>query len=254
MNRSIPDIIRRLPWARLIPSYLGNRLLTCYVALIVGAGLGLLVFRGGVGPLVSWACLLWFGFSVAAELLWLETPTGEATESMASTFNVAVLYLFGNTLSLWIIGLSVLLGTRYMQHRDWPKSLFGFGQMVVTAFVAGTVFRVLAGGPATIEHFSSVRGLAGLLCCCIAYFIVNTVLVAGAVALEKGFPLWKVLRENYLYRNSLTSGGALFALSPILLLSYLSIGYAGVILFFLPLVIVKNQKGESQHHRIIQPR
>ena len=40
------------------------------------------------------------------------------------------------------------------------------------------------------------------------------------------------------------SSSALFALSPILLLSYLSLSYPGVLLFFLPLVIVKNQNRE----------
>ena len=229
------------PAGRRLPLYQGNSPLTLYVGLVVGAGLALLALQSGFDRLVSSAFLLWLLFCVAAELLWLETPTGEATDSMASAFNVAVLYLFGNELSLWIIGLSVLIATRYIQKRDWFKSLFGFGQMVITAFLAGSAFRLLAGGSGRLEHFSSPGGLAGLLFCCVVYFAANTALVAGAVSLERRVPFWATLKENYLYRNALTSSGALFALSPILLLSYLSIGYPGVFLFFLPLVIVKNQ-------------
>ncbi|MBD3162062.1 MAG: hypothetical protein GF346_07180 [Candidatus Eisenbacteria bacterium] len=223
------------------PLYQGNARLTLYVALVVAVGTALLVVQGGFGGLVSWAFLLWLVFCVTAELLWLETPTGEATDSMASAFNVAVLYLFGNQLSLWIIGLSVLIATRYIQKRDWIKSIFGFGQMVITAFLAGSAFRLLAGGAGRLEHFSSIGGGAGLLICCVVYFAANTALVAGAVSLERRVGFWATLKENYLYRNALTSSGALFALSPILLLSYLAIGYPGVLLFFLPLVIVKNQ-------------
>ncbi len=241
MDVENPKAVGERSWRRLIPVYQGNRLLTGYVSLVAGAGLALLVGQGGFHLLASWDFLLWFLFCVVAELLWLETPTGEATDSMASAFNVAVLYLFGNTTSLWIIGLSVFIATRYIQKRDWIKSLFGLGQMVLTAFVAGTVFQLLAGGPGRLEHFYSLRGLAGLLSCCVAYFVVNTVLVAGAVCLERKASLWETLKINYFYRNSLTSSGALFALSPILLLSYMSIGYPGVLLFFLPLVIVKNQ-------------
>jgi signal transduction histidine kinase len=92
-----------------------------------------------------------------------------------------------------------------------------------------------------MTHFHSIHGPIGFIGCCLTYFIVNTVLVAGAVSLEKRSSLWNTLRTNYLYRNQLTSNGTLFALSPILLLSYLSIGHGGVLLFFLPLVIVKEQ-------------
>ena len=227
--------------SRLLAGYKGNRLLTGYVVLVAGIGIGLLLFHADAAPLVSWAFLLWLMFSLGAELLWLETPTGEATDSMASTFNVAVLYLFGNTLSLWIIGLSVLIATRFIQKKDWTHSLFGLGQIVVTAFAAGSIFRLLAGGPARIEHFHSVSGIGGLILACVAYYTVNTLLVAGAIALERRAPLLPTLRTNYVYRNAVTSSAALFALSPILLLSYLSLGNPGVFLFFLPLVIVKNQ-------------
>lgn len=227
--------------SRFLAGYQGNRLLTGYILLVAGVGLGLLVLHAGTAPLISWAFLLWLIFSLGAELLWLETPTGEATDSMASTFNVAVLYLFGSTLSLWIIGLSVLIATRFFQKKDWTHSLFGLGQMVITAFVAGSLFRLLAGGPGRIEHFRTARGLGGLLLACVAYYTVNTLLVSGAIALERRAPLLPTLRTNYVYRNAMTSSAALFALSPILLLSYLSLGNPGVFLFFLPLVIVKNQ-------------
>jgi signal transduction histidine kinase len=227
--------------SRLLAGYKGNRPLTGYIALVAGIGLGLLFFHAGTAPLISWAFLLWLVFSLVAELLWLETPTGEATDSMASTFNVAVLYLFGNTLSLWIIGLSVLVATRFIQKKDWTHSIFGLGQMVVTAFVAGSVFRILAGGPGRLEHFHTLSGLGGLILACVAYYTVNTLLVSGAIALERRTPLVSTVRTNYVYRNAVTSSAALFALSPILLLSYLSLGNAGVVLFFLPLVIVKNQ-------------
>ncbi len=194
--------------SHLLAGYQGNRPLTGYVLLIVGVGVALLFFQAGTKQLVSWAFLLWLLFSLGAELLWLDTPTGEATDSMASTFNVAVLYLFGNTLSLWIIGISVLIATRFIQKRDWMHSLFGLGQMVVTAFVAGSVFRLLAGGPGRLEHFHTVAGIGALVLSCVAYYAVNTVLVSGAIALERRMPLLPTMRTNYIYRNAVTSSGA----------------------------------------------
>ena len=169
--------------------YQDNRALSAYVTLVTVAGFALLYLSGRQDPPFSWAFLLWFVFCLGSELLWLQTPTGEATDSMGSTFNVAVLYLFGAGLSLWIIGLSVLLATRYIQRKDWTHSLFGLGQMVLTAFVAGTGFRVLAGGTGAVEHFHSLRGIGALVLACIVYYLVNTLLVAQAIALERRTPL-----------------------------------------------------------------
>ncbi|MBM3286449.1 MAG: hypothetical protein FJY88_03720 [Candidatus Eisenbacteria bacterium] len=230
--------------SRLLAGYGGNRPLTGYVLLVASLGVSLLLFHAGTSTLISWTFLLWFLFSLGAELLWLDTPTGEATDSMASTFNVAVLYLFGNSLSLWIIGLSVLVATRAIQKRDWTHSLFGLGQIVLTAYVAGSVFLHLAGGEGRIEHFRSARGIGGFVLACLAYYVVNTFLVSGAIALEKRAPFMATLRTNYVYRNAVFSNLALFTLSPILLLSYLTLGYPGALLFFLPLVIVKKQNRE----------
>ncbi len=232
------------PLKRMLGGYQGNRILTLYVAAVVGGGLALLVFAGRSSPPVSLAFFLWFLFSVGAELLWLETPTGEGTDSMASTFNVAVLYLFGNGLSLWIIGLSVLVATRLIQKRDWFRTIFGLGQIVITAFIVGTGFELISGTQPGLEQFRSMRGVAGFVFGCIAYFFVNTCLVAGAVSIQRGSRFWSTWRTNYAYKNAILSSGALFALSPLLILSYMAIGYAGVILFFLPLVIVKNQNRE----------
>ena len=53
-----------------------------------------------------------------------------------------------------------------------------------------------------------------MLLACVAYFIVNTLLVAGAIALERGLPLIPTWQTNYAYRNAvLSSGGALRALA-----------------------------------------
>lgn len=237
-------IFKRRRRSLLKPRLLGyqdNRLLSAYVGLVTLAGLILLAVEGSHSSPFSWTFVLWFLFCLVAELLWLETPAGEGTDSMASTFNVAVLYLFGAGLSVWIIGLSVLVATKVIQKKDWTHSFFGLGQIVLTAFAAGSVFRLLAGGAGALAHFHSVRGVGALVLACVVYFFVNTFLVAGAISLERKLPLIQTWKSNYAYRNAVLSSGALFALSPMLLVSYLTLGYPGVALFFLPLIIIKRQ-------------
>jgi signal transduction histidine kinase len=89
--------------------------------------------------------------------------------------------------------------------------------------------------------------IAAMLAAATTYFFTNTWLVAGAVSLTKRLPFWQVWRSNYAYRNSIVSSIALASLTPMLLLAYLSVGYPGVILFFCPLFIIKNQNREYIH-------
>ncbi len=230
---------------RLFPQYADNRRLSGYVLVVVAAGVALLLVAGGpLRHLASLPFLTWLAISVAAEFLWLETLSGDCTDSMASTVNFVVIFLFGNPLGLWIIGLSVLLATRFIQKRDWVRSMFGLGQMSITACLCGFVFHAWQRLPVTIGNIRSLSSLLGMLTTCAVYYFVNTGLVAGAVALQRRTSFRKTWFENYAFMNSIVSSVALFAMSPIVLVSYLAIGDPGVLLFFLPLLIVKNQNRE----------
>lgn len=229
----------------ILPPYARYAPLLAYVAGVVAAGFGLLYWQGGSFALfTTLPFILWLLISIAAEMLWLETLSGECTDSMASTVNFGVIFLFGNTLGLWVIGISVLLATRFIQKRDWLRSLFGLGQIVITAFLSNLVFHLIHPAQLTIETVLSGRTVAGMLAAAAVYFFTNTMLVAGAVALTKRTRFWQVWRNDFAYRNSIVSSGALLSLSPMLILAYLSVGYPGVILFFFPLFIVKNQNRE----------
>lgn len=241
MGKLIPD---RLHFDRVLSALDAYRLnwrLGGYVVLVSAAGMLMLALNARSSSPASWTSFVWFAFCLLSEFLWLETPTGEATDSMASTFNIAVLCLFGAGISLWIIGLSVFFATRFVQKRDWIKSFFGLGQMVLTAFIAGSVFVMIAGRVSSLAQFQTVRGILALFAVCLVYYGVNTLLVAGAVSLAGGIPLSRIWRVNYGYGTAMLSNVALFSLSPILLISFLTLSYWGVALFFMPLLIVKNQ-------------
>ncbi len=231
--------------ARLFPRYVGNRTLLLYVAAVVLAGF--LALGLGCRPLAqlfSVSLVAWLVISIAAEFLWLETLSGDCTDSMASTVNFSVIFLFGGGIAVWVIALSVLAATRFIQKRDWFKSVFGLGQIAVTALCAAFVFRLLHPDPMEVGSLREPLTLLAMLAAAGVYFFVNTGLVAGAVSLERRQPLPTVWRENYAYRNSIVSSVALFALSPLLALSYLTLGYPGVALFFVPLLIIRNQNRE----------
>ena len=147
------------------------------------------------GPLQLFLTLpfmLWLVISFAAELLWLETLSGECTDSMASTVNFSVLFLFGNALGLWVIGVSVLLATRFIQRRDFLRSLFGLGQMVITAYLTWLAFTFLLTALVTRHEAVTLRrlfgvaaGLFGLLVCYLQMLIVAVEVETGRQLLRK---------------------------------------------------------------------
>jgi len=198
-------------WERRLPVYARrNTALLAYVAAVVVGGVALLALRGAsVAELATVPFLVWLIISVAAELLWLETLAGDGTDSMASTVNFAVIFLLAPGLALWVIGVSVALATRLIQRRDWLRSLFGLGQIVITAFLAERAFHLLHPGELAMGSFGT-RGALAMLAGGTVYFFVNTWLVAGAVSLERRVPLRTTWIQNYGYRNSVVSSVALF--------------------------------------------
>ncbi len=233
---------------RLLPKYAGNRRLLLYAAVVVAVGPFLLLKTGeSAHSLMSVCFLAWLGISLAAEFLWLESVSGDCTDSMASTVNLSVIFLHASAPALWIIAVSVFLATRFIQKRDWVKSFFGLGQIAVTAWVCLRVFTAIQ--PAALDErvLREPATAVGMVAVGVCYFLVNTGLVALAVSLELRTPFLATWRTNFVYRNSLVSYVALFALSPLLVLSFLALGYPGVVLFFLPLLIVKDQNREYIH-------
>jgi signal transduction histidine kinase len=186
----------------------------------------------------------WILVSLLAESLWISTITGKAMESMASTVDLSLLVLLGFRPAVWIVAIAFLLANVFFSRRVWYKALFNAGQNVVALSAAGIVYARLGGVPLAgqgnmpveLFHVSLIIPWAGAT---VVYFLVNTMLVAGAVALSTRRKLFQTWREEYIYYNSLISSAALFFLSPLVVVSYMALGYFGLIFFFVPLLLIK---------------
>ncbi len=185
----------------------------------------------------------WTVICLLSELLWLSTLSGEGTVSMASTANLATLVLWGPEASMWIVSASTLVAVLFVQRKPWVRAVFNAAQSVITMGIGGIVF-VLLGGPMNgLESGGQVLAGAGGAATLVApilglfgiYLLVNRALVAVAVAWSTERPYFKVLREDWFYRERLLDDLASFFLSPLVVISYAAIGYVGVILFYAPL-------------------
>jgi signal transduction histidine kinase len=186
----------------------------------------------------------WILVSLLAESLWISTITGKAMESMASTVDLSLLVLLGFRPAVWIVAIAFLLANVFFSRRVWYKALFNAGQNVLALSAGGLAYTRLGGVPLAgqgnlpVESFgvSLIIPWAGAT---VVYFVANTMFVAGAVALSTRRKLFQTWREEYIYYNSLISSAALFFLSPLVVVSYMALGYFGLIFFFVPLLLIK---------------
>jgi len=218
--------------------------LTAYIAVVTALGGALLAIAFPSLRDVGWMQVgAWILVSLLAESLWLSTITGKAMESMASTVDISLLILLGFKPSIWIVAIAFALANVFFSRRVWYKAIFNAGQNVIALTAAGLVYEALGGAPlVSAGGLRAVNGLTLILpwtAAIFVYFVVNTLLVSGAVALSSARRLMATWREEYLYNNSLLGSAALFFLSPLIVVSYLAIGFFGLIFFFIPLLLIK---------------
>src|SRR6185295_15736708 len=185
---------------------------------------------------------VWILVSLLAESLWLSTITGKAMESMASTVDLSLLVLLGYKPAVWIVAIAFTLANVFFSRRVWYKAIFNAGQNVITLTAAGLAFTALGGVPLAVKGLEALHGpwmTLPWVGATVVYFLVNTFLVSAAVALDAGRPILRTWREEYLYYNSLIGSVALFLLSPLIVVSYLAVGFFGLVFFFVPLFLIK---------------
>jgi signal transduction histidine kinase len=232
-----------------------NRNVRLYIAVVSALAVTALVAGSLRIDAWEWQNLtLWSLVCVLAELLWLNTLTGQGTVSMASTFNLAVIFLLGWEKSLWVVGASTLFANLAIQKKEWFKALFNTTQSVLSTAAAGLVFLGTGGVtllPSTelsgaqqiaafLTRFNDARLILPFLASGAVFHFANTFLVSGVIALASGQRVMPTWRSNYGYSEEIVSSLALLFLSPLVVLSYGAVSFLGIVLFFVPLVFVRD--------------
>jgi signal transduction histidine kinase len=217
--------------------------LVAYVALVGAVGGAILAMSfHDFWAMGLMTIAVWIVVSLLAESLWLPTVTGKAMESMASTVDLSLLVLLGFKPAIWIVAIAFTLANVFFSRRVWYKAIFNAGQNVITLTAAGLAFTGLGGVPLAEKGLEALHGpwMTGpWVGATVVYFLTNTFLVSAAVALDAGRPILKTWREEYLYYNSLLGSVALFLLSPLIVVSYLAVGFFGLVFFFVPLFLIR---------------
>ena len=127
------------------------------------------------------------------------------------------------------------------------RSLFNASQATLTMFLAGGIFGLLGGPIGGLEsltrlptgELTAARLLLPTLGLFVIYLLVNRALVAVAVSWSTERPYLRVLRQDWFYTERLLEDAAAFLLSPLMVVTFESIGYVGAVLFYAPLKLMQ---------------
>jgi diguanylate cyclase (GGDEF)-like protein/putative nucleotidyltransferase with HDIG domain len=153
----------------------------------------------------------------------------------------AAVLLFGPAAATMIVVLDSLVISLWQKQpsRRASRVLFNVAAASVAIWIASQVFYVLAGIEPLGQSWKPILSLlVPLLTLAVLYFLLNSTLVAWAVAFEKGISALSVWRENFLWLSLNYFSGASVAA---LLLPYLQPNqreFARVIGVLLPLLLI----------------
>lgn len=161
--------------------------LSLYVGAVILAGLALLIQfapRAYPNPVLALMLLL-SALVLSVFKLRLPLGRGNSTMSMAYAVDFAALIMSGSGLATVVAAAGVLLQCTVRVKKAQPlhRLAFSIASVIIAVQVAGVVWRSLGGGLGS-PIFSAL--IVPLSAAAMTYFAVNTVLVAGAIALSSG--------------------------------------------------------------------
>src|SRR5262245_18606373 len=154
-----------------------------YVGAVIAAGAGLLLYlapRQFENPVVAGARLV-STLVLAVFKLRLPLGNGVSTMSMAYAVDFVALIIEGANLAMLLGAIGVLIQCTVRVRRKQPihRAAFSAAAVTIAVQVAGWGWRALGGSLTTLTLSTT---LLPLIVCAITYFIVNTSLVVGAIA------------------------------------------------------------------------
>ena len=160
---------------------LGTRL---YVGAVIAAGLGLAVVfapREFQNPVVAGALLV---STLVLSIFKVRLPLGNSgvsSMSMAFAVDFVALLVEGANLAMLLGAIGVLIQCTVRVRRKQPihRAAFSASAVIIAVQVAGWGWNALGG---SLTNLTMTSTLLPLMVCAITYFIVNTSLVVGAIA------------------------------------------------------------------------
>ena len=154
------------------------------------------------------------GLTIVTGWAKLRMPGVLASFSISDTFTMTAALLYGPAGGAAIVGLDgLVISAGLKKDRNWPrKTLFNATAPALAMWIAAGLFFTVARVPPLADQVPALRDLVfPLAVFAAAYFLLNTAIVAGAVALDQRAPLATVWREHFSVLWPTYFGGASIA-------------------------------------------
>jgi len=198
-----------------------------YVALVILGGLVLAweawsPGQAGAEPLTL---LFWVLANMLGELLWLPAPKQRGYLSMATAANFATLLVLPVSMAVTVTVLAGALVDLVFRHRRWYQVLFNGAVCCIAVFCASRVFTTICQGRDGLENLLSPLNAGALALAAVTYFLINTWLVTGVVALDQRLKPCHVWATCFASPQETLGSFVLFTLGLLFAALFLAWGY-----------------------------
>ena len=169
--------------------------LAIYVGAVMAAGgvaLAGTIGEWGAVELGVWELALFIGLAGVLEVMVVPVAGGGGAAASFAIF-FAGLLLLGAGPTAWVVALAGLWSEGVVRRKPLVRTGFNISHSVLSLMAAGVVYGALGGQVGKVElpgQLPAVVGAAG----CVG--LMETVWMAGAVALERGGRMWRRLRAS----------------------------------------------------------
>ena len=203
-----------------------------YVALVILGGLVLAweawsPGQAGAEPLTL---LFWVLANMLGELLWLPAAKQRGYLSMATAANFATLLILPVSLAVTVTVLAGALVDVIFRHRRWYQVLFNAAVCCIAVFAASRVFTSICQGRDGLENLLSPLNAGALTLAAVTYFLINTWLVTGVVALDQKLKPCSVWATTFASPQEALGSFVLFTLGLLFAALFLAWGYMSAFL------------------------
>jgi len=164
-------------------------------------------------------------------------PDGNGSISVSFAIDLAAIILFGPAVAAWI-ALSTVIHKRAFLHirTKWHKIIFNAAQLLLSAGIAGYAYSYFGGTVGELTLSKEV--VFPVISCIIVYSIINTVLTGTAMAMEKRTSFTGTWVTNL--RWGIPNYLATSVLGVLIAAVYVVLGYPGVLLLIVPLMVARH--------------
>ena len=203
-----------------------------YVALVILGGLVLAweAWAPGQASADALTLLFWVLANMLGELLWLPAPRQRGYLSMATAANFVTLLVLPVSLAVTVTVVAGALVDLLFRKRRWYQVLFNGAVCTISVFCASFVFTTVAQGRDELTMLLSPLNASALALSAVTYFLLNTWLVSGVVALDRRVHACRVWATTFASKKEVLGSFVLFLLGLLFAALFLAWGYLSAFL------------------------